>query len=122
MMNDLSRCFRWRVPGLKPLAVQRYFTGLKPGASSLVWLKPASTSADLKPIRIFVDLARVLKKSDGREVLRTSGAEAPFSLMTLLRGLKPSPASKPFCSIRSSAFAYHFRDENEFPPRFTGGD
>jgi hypothetical protein len=34
MTNDLLRRFRSRVPGLKPLTFQRYFTGLKPGAST----------------------------------------------------------------------------------------
>jgi hypothetical protein len=117
MTNNLLWRFRGRVPGLKPLAFRCYFTGLKPGAS---------TFAGLKQALIFVGLARVLKKSAGREILRTSGAEAPFSPLTLLRGLKPSPASKLFCSTGSSAFACLFRHENEFPPAwkaygFTGG-
>jgi hypothetical protein len=72
MTNDLLRRFPWRVPGLKPLAFQRYFTGRKPGASTF--------------------------------------AE-----------LKPSPASKLFCSPRSSALSYPFLDESKFFPCFTGG-
>lgn len=116
-MSDLLR-FRWSVPGLKPLVFQRNFTRLKPGASTFVGRK-----AD----PVFVGLARVLKKPDGCEISRTSGAEAPFSSMTLLRGLKPSPASKLFCSTGSSAFACPFRDESELFPAWkayclTGGD
>jgi hypothetical protein len=111
MTNDLLLRFPWRVPGLKPLAFQRYFTGLKPGAS---------TFAELKPSPIFV-VASVLKKPDWHEILRTPGAEAPFSSVTLLRGLKPSPASKPFCSPRSSALSCPFLDEREFFPGFIGG-